>query len=227
MYTTLNKIKAHNPCKNGWKKLLKNLNKTTADDEPLAILAILDSNGLDDALWCFRAVDGHEATMRSFAKWCALQNIEKIKPYCSLEDYTLILAYLNSDITTATADAADAAWAAWSAAVDAEKAADAAADAADTAWAAFTAEEAARTAEEAARAAAFTAAAIAWVAAEAAARAAAEAAEDKYAAESKQEEKLRELLKGEKMSYTSEDLKDKSFEEQIKIIEGAIEGAKK
>jgi hypothetical protein len=60
MKTTLNQIRSHSPCINGWKKLLSNLNKTASDDEPLSLLAILDSNGLDHALWCLRAVDGYE-----------------------------------------------------------------------------------------------------------------------------------------------------------------------
>jgi len=67
MRTTLKKIRAHGPCKDGWEQLLKHLGKTKADDEPLSILTILDSNGLDDALWCLRAVDGHEREMRLFA----------------------------------------------------------------------------------------------------------------------------------------------------------------
>ena len=33
--TTLNKIREHEPCADGWKKLLTHLNKTEADDEPL------------------------------------------------------------------------------------------------------------------------------------------------------------------------------------------------
>ena len=71
MKTTLNKIRANGPCANGWEKLLKNLGKTRADDEPLALTTILESNGLDDALWCLRAVDGHEREMRLFAVECA------------------------------------------------------------------------------------------------------------------------------------------------------------
>jgi hypothetical protein len=51
--------------------LLKNLGKTQADDEPLLITTILDSNGLDDALWCLRAVDGHQKEMRLYAVDCA------------------------------------------------------------------------------------------------------------------------------------------------------------
>jgi hypothetical protein len=69
--TTLNAIREHDPCKIGWSKLLKNLNKSKADDEPLAILTILESNGIDDALWCLRAVKEHQKEMRLFAVACA------------------------------------------------------------------------------------------------------------------------------------------------------------
>jgi len=41
----------------GWRLLLRNLGKTMPDGEPLKITTILDSNGLDDAMWCLRAVD--------------------------------------------------------------------------------------------------------------------------------------------------------------------------
>jgi len=73
MYTTLNKIRAHAPCADGWKKLLKHLGKTEADDEPLNIKTILASNGLEDALWCLRAVEGKDKEIRLFAVWCAKQ----------------------------------------------------------------------------------------------------------------------------------------------------------
>lgn len=32
--TTLNRIRAHSPCRKGWAKLLRHLGKTEADDEP-------------------------------------------------------------------------------------------------------------------------------------------------------------------------------------------------
>ena len=49
--TTLAAIRAASPCEEGWRKLLGSLGKTSADDEPLDLLTVLDSNGLDDALW--------------------------------------------------------------------------------------------------------------------------------------------------------------------------------
>ena len=73
IYTTLNKIRAHKPCADGWAKLLRHLGKAQADDEPLAFATILDSNGLCDALWCLRVVDGHQREMRLYAVWCARQ----------------------------------------------------------------------------------------------------------------------------------------------------------
>ena len=71
--TTLNAIRAHGPCADGWKKLLNHLGKTGADDEPLSLLTILDSNGLDDALWCLRAMPEHNKHWRLYAVWCARQ----------------------------------------------------------------------------------------------------------------------------------------------------------
>ena len=73
MKTTLNAIREHAPCAEGWKKLLTYLGKTEADDEPLSLLMILDSNGLDDALWALRAVEGYDREKRLYAVWCARQ----------------------------------------------------------------------------------------------------------------------------------------------------------
>ena len=71
MRTSLNAIRAYSPCCDGWSKLLRHLGKTEADDEPLLIETILDANGLDDALWCLRAVDGQDRELRLYAVWCA------------------------------------------------------------------------------------------------------------------------------------------------------------
>lgn len=49
--TTLAAIKAHKPCSEGWCKLLKYLGKTQMDNEALDFETILESNGLEDALW--------------------------------------------------------------------------------------------------------------------------------------------------------------------------------
>ena len=71
--TTLAAIRAHEPCAEGWAKLLRTLNKTTADDDVVTFAAILDSNGINDALWALRTVEGHDRELRLFAVWCARQ----------------------------------------------------------------------------------------------------------------------------------------------------------
>jgi len=55
--TTLNAISKHCPCSGGWETLLNNLNKTEADDEPLSLMTILESNGIKDAVWALRCFD--------------------------------------------------------------------------------------------------------------------------------------------------------------------------
>jgi len=141
MQTTLNKIRAHGPCRAGWEKLLRNLGKTKADDEPLAITTILDSNGLDDALWCLCAVDGHRREMRLFAVDCArsVQHLMTDPRSVAALDVAERHAdgHATDDELAAARDAARAAaWAAardaaWTAAWDAAWAA-----ARDAAWAA-------------------------------------------------------------------------------------------
>lgn len=73
MKTTLNKIREHSPCSREWQKLLDGLGKTGADDEPLDIRTIIEINGIDDALWALRAVEGHDREIRLFGVWCCDQ----------------------------------------------------------------------------------------------------------------------------------------------------------
>ncbi len=136
--TTLNEIRAHAPCKEGWEKLLSHLGKTKADDEPIALLTILESNGLDDALWCLRA-ESLGRLSRHFQAWCAEQvlhhfeskhpNDTRVRDQISMlrnDDAT------ESDRSAARSAACDAARsAAWDAACDAawDAACDAACDA--------------------------------------------------------------------------------------------------
>lgn len=71
MTTTLNRIREHNPCREGWTRLLKYLGKTQANDEPLGLDVILASNGLDDALWCLCAIREQDVAIQCFALACA------------------------------------------------------------------------------------------------------------------------------------------------------------
>jgi len=152
MQTTLNKIKSHNPCDGGWEKLLNHLNKTQADDEPLELRTILESNGIDDTIWALLAVDGKDKEIRLFAADCAemvLPIYEKYYPNDNRPRLAIQAArdYANGLITLEELAASSAA--AWAASRAAARVA---------AWAASRA--AARVAAEAA----------AWAAARAAAR---------------------------------------------------------
>ena len=122
MKTTLNKIRSHEPCADGWAKLLRHLGKTQADDEPLALAVILESNGLDDALWCLRAVDGHEREKRLYAVWCARRVQHLLTDPRSVAALDVAARYANGQATyeeLAAAREAWEAWAAWDAASDA------------------------------------------------------------------------------------------------------------
>jgi hypothetical protein len=144
--TTLNRIRAHGPCEEGWAKLLKNLGKTKADDDLLPFEFIVESNGLNDALWCCRA-EPDRKEWRLFAVWCARQVEHLMTDQRSKDALDVAERHAHGEATDKELDAAwDAAWAAARAA------------ARDAAWAA---------ARDAARDAALAAA---WAAARAAAR---------------------------------------------------------
>ena len=199
MKTTLNEIRKYQPCTSGWQKLLTYLGKTKADDEPLLITTILDSNGLDDAIWCLRTVEGYDREIRLFAVWCARQVQHLMKDQRSLDALDVAERYANGEATkselTAAADTARAAaWAARDAAMDAAWAVDAAMTAERAADAAWAARDAARDAAYAAmRAASWDDAAwsAAWSAERAAVWSAAEGARDEM--RKRQETKLRRI----------------------------------
>ena len=158
MYTTLNAIREHHPCKAGWEKLLKHLGKTSADDEPLSLLTVLESNGLGHALWCFCAVDGFEKEKLLLGIGFA-REVERWMPDESKKSLHVFERYANGLVTQkefeaarAVAARAAAALVSW-AACAARAAAWAAADAADAATAADYAAWAAARAAEAADAA--------------------------------------------------------------------------
>lgn len=200
MLTTLKAIKKHTQCKPGRPKLLRGLGKSRADDEPLSIVRILDINGLDDALWCLRAVVGQARRIRLYAVECAEQVQHLMRDPRSLAALDVAEKYARGKATEAEFKAAQAAaraaerdargaesnteWAeraaAWAGAGDAYLTARASAHAA-AAWAA--------------QAAAVAADAGAWDSAKAAACAAQADAWDAawHAARKWQEDKLREI----------------------------------
>ena len=168
-HTTLKKIRKRAPCEDGWERLLKHLGKTKADDEELAFVEILKSNGINDAVWCLRTLPNDCKEVRLFSCDIAEQvlhffedkypkdkrprlAIEAARKYTSGEISSNDLAAAEA----AARDARDAARAAWA---DAEAAAEAAArDAWAAARAAWAAAMAARDVSGAAWAAVCTAA---------------------------------------------------------------------
>ena len=139
--TTLDRIREHNPCVQGWHKLLAGLGKTKADDELLPYADILRINGLDDALWCCRAEAQYSKEWRLYAVWCARRVRHLMTDSRSVAALDVSERYAHGQATGAELVAArEAAWAAaWAAAWDAawDAAWAAAWDAAwDAAWAA-------------------------------------------------------------------------------------------
>ena len=174
IYTTLNRIREHNPCADGWRKLLTHLGKTETDDAPLAYSTILESNGVDDALWCLRAEPQHASIWRMYAVRCArrvqhLMTDERSIRALDVAERHARGAATDEELAAAGTDAWDAARTAAGAAGDAAGAAawDAAGAAGDAAgaaaWdAAGAAEAAAWAAWDAARTAAGAAGDAAW-----------------------------------------------------------------
>ena len=71
---TLQKIRDASPCTDGWKNVLESKGGKSADmgaEFPLS--DVLESNGLDDTLWCMRCMPEHDRLWRKYAVWCARQ----------------------------------------------------------------------------------------------------------------------------------------------------------
>ena len=111
--TTLNRIRAHGPCRAGWEKLLTGLGKTVTDDEPLPYARILEINGLNDALWCCRVEPQFDREWRLYAVWCGRQVQHLMTDQRSIDALDVAERYANGN---ATDDELRAAWAAAAAA---------------------------------------------------------------------------------------------------------------
>ena len=164
--TTLRQIRQQGPCSEGWRTLLTFLGKTRVDDEPLPLTTILQSNGLDDALWCLRTVAGYDKEITRFALACAQEVKHLMTDQRSLDALDAVERHLESPLSREELDRVLAA--AWEAEV-AEAAVWAAVEAARAAkWAAVEAAEAAEAAawaaEAAVDAAAWAAETAAWAA---------------------------------------------------------------
>ena len=107
--TTLNEIKAFDPCKSGWKTLLTSLNKIEADSEPLSMLHILESNGVQDIIWCMQVNwFEHKTLYMQFVNNCVVRAKDVAGAAYAYAD----AAYADADAAYAYAYAAYAAYSA-------------------------------------------------------------------------------------------------------------------
>ena len=140
---TLKSLREHDACFVGYNRVVRALQGkpfTEADadresylrfahKEPIPILDILKSNGLDDALWALRCVQGHDRDLRLYAVWCARQVEHLLTDQRSKDALDVAERYANGDasaeeLTAAWEAAGDAARAsAWASAGDATRAA--------------------------------------------------------------------------------------------------------
>ena len=66
--TTLAEIKAAGPCQDRWRYALHNpAVKKICADTPITVRQIVETVGLNDALWCLRAMPGHDDKWRLVA----------------------------------------------------------------------------------------------------------------------------------------------------------------
>ena len=57
MHTTLEEIKSYSLCESSYKKLLKGLNKTKSDSDPLTFRTIYNISGVDDLFWSIQVIN--------------------------------------------------------------------------------------------------------------------------------------------------------------------------
>ena len=132
LYTTLKELKKHSPCTDGYRKLLQHIGKDYPVDKPIDLLTILESNGLNDTIWCLRAAlpeADRDRIARLFACDCAesiLHFFEQEYPDDRRPRTVIETARLYAH-GQATKDELEEAW---SASADAARSASASADAA-------------------------------------------------------------------------------------------------
>lgn len=126
---TLTNLRREGACFNGYNKLVRALQgrEFTGDDneresyinfahaDPIALTAILQSNGLEDALWALRCVPGVARDARLFVVWCARQVEYLMKDRRSKAALDVAERFANGEAT------AEELVAAWTAARDATK----------------------------------------------------------------------------------------------------------
>ena len=140
--TTLRRLREHRACSEGYTKLTAHLGPEWPDDRSINLLTILESNGVEDCLWSFRAAIEEAAQVTRLIAADLAEHVLHVfegkhpadqRPRMAID---VARAYVRGEATEEEMAAArDAAWAAEDAARDAAR---------DAAW---DAEDAARDAE--------------------------------------------------------------------------------
>ncbi len=140
---TLKQLRENKACVSGYNKVVSTLKGIEYDcnretyirfkhDDPISLVSILESNGIEDTLWCLRVNDAEWARdSRLFAVWCARQVQHLMNDERSINALDVAEKFANGEATqddlAAAWDAArDAAWVvawvvAWDAARDAAR----------------------------------------------------------------------------------------------------------
>ncbi len=124
---TLKQLREHKACVSGYNKVvcaLKGVEYTEREtyilfkhDAPISLVSILESSGLDDALWCLRVNDAEwSRDSRLFSVWCARQVQHLMIDKRSINAIDVAEKFANGEanqeeLATAWANAWDAAWA--------------------------------------------------------------------------------------------------------------------
>jgi len=124
---TLSGLRKSGACINGYNKVVRALQGKPFSDEdsdrdsyirfahkePVPLPSILESNGLDDALWALRCVPDVDRDARLFAVWCARQVQHLMTDQRSINALDAAERFANGMASeNERADARDAAWAA-------------------------------------------------------------------------------------------------------------------
>jgi len=119
--TTTERIDACNPCDERRNRAAQLLGITKPSEKPISYVELIDTLGLEDALWCCRAEPGLTQIWRRYAVWCAQQvqhvrtDQRSLKTLDLAERHAIVDAIYAELAAARHADAAAAA-AAWAAA---------------------------------------------------------------------------------------------------------------
>ena len=114
---TLKQLRENKACVSGYNKVvcaLKGIEYTEREtyirfkhDAPISLVSILESNGLDDALWCLRVNDAEwSRDSRLFSVWCARQVQHLMTDARSINALDIAEKFANGEATQDDLDAA-------------------------------------------------------------------------------------------------------------------------